>query len=568
MNSFVVLGDASVTVNNFTNRSVIDIENFNVTVAELFDNNATINVANFIVTANNFTNDLVIDIANSFNLTVAKEFDNNATISAANFNLTTFNFTNDLSIDIADNFNITVSEEFDNNATINADNFALDVSINFFFNDGGNINVDSFNIDVETSGVDKIFDYEEDYLNNGTITATNQNFIVRNDSFTDNTFTNTTEIELTGTLGITANVFENFSTATIIADTLNILVDSFINYDASGGTINVNTISLSVEGDFDYSSDYRNNGLITATNQYFTTRNGDFTNTTTTDIVLTGDLGITTDSFINFDNTTISANNLSIVTVVGDLINDNATIQGNSTVYIETAGSLLNDANATIEADNLSFVTLENFTNRAATIQGNNVDIEAMDFFLNTDNATVDAINLTIVTAGEFFNEDAIIDVDNLTIEADRFINTNATGDVAGNIIADTFTLSVASGSVEGIFNYNADYLNNGNISGVNNLNFVVETEEGDGQFNNTITDIVFAGNLGISADIFINADYATIEADNLRIVAGNYFSNSTSSIKANSIYIEAGSYILNSNLANDLLILVILIPPIYFLPK
>ena len=123
LNSFVVLGDASVTVNNFTNRSVIDIENFNVTVAELFDNNATINVANFIVTANNFTNDLVIDIANSFNLTVAKEFDNNATISAANFNLTTFNFTNDLSIDIADNFNITVSEEFDNNATINADNF-------------------------------------------------------------------------------------------------------------------------------------------------------------------------------------------------------------------------------------------------------------------------------------------------------------------------------------------------------------------------------------------------------------------------------------------------------------
>ena len=175
LNSFVVLGDASVTVKNFTNRSVIDIENFNVTVAELFDNNATINVANFIVTANNFTNDLVIDIANNFNLTVTAEFDNNATISAANFNLTTNNFTNDLSIDIADNFNITVSEEFDNNATINADNFALDVSINFFFNDGGNINVDSFNIDVETSGVDKIFDYAEDYLSNGTITATNQN---------------------------------------------------------------------------------------------------------------------------------------------------------------------------------------------------------------------------------------------------------------------------------------------------------------------------------------------------------------------------------------------------------
>ena len=41
-------------------------------------------------------------------------------------------------------------------------------------------------------------------------------------------------------------------------------------------------------------------------------------------------------------------------------------------------------------------------------------------------------------------------------------------------LMLDTFTLSVVNGSVDGIFNYNADYLNNGNISGVNNLNFVV----------------------------------------------------------------------------------------------
>ena len=233
---------------------------------------------------------------------------NNGNINANNqyFNVNDGSFINTVEINLAGNFGISADSFINTGEGITVNTFSLSATGNFNyaedFVNAGNINANNLNFilndgDFINSTViileGNLGISADNFINTGgTVTATNQNFIVRNDSFTDNTFTNTTEIELTGTLGITANVFENFSTATIIADTLNILVDSFINYDASGGTINVNTISLSVEGDFDYSSDYRNNGLITATNQYFTTRNGDFTNTTTTDIVLTGDLQI------------------------------------------------------------------------------------------------------------------------------------------------------------------------------------------------------------------------------------------------------------------------------------
>ena len=65
------------------------------------------------------------------------------------------------------------------------------------------------------------------------------------------------------------------------------------------------TFALSVEGDFDYASDC--NGNIEANNQYFTIRNGDFTNDTS--IVLAGDFGVSADDFIN-TNGDITVDNL------------------------------------------------------------------------------------------------------------------------------------------------------------------------------------------------------------------------------------------------------------------
>ena len=61
--------------------------------------------------------------------------------------------------------------------------------------------------------------------------------------------------------------------------------------------VSTDIFALSVEGDFDYANDYLNNGNIDANNQYFTIRNGNFTNSTS--IALIGNLGITANNFIN-----------------------------------------------------------------------------------------------------------------------------------------------------------------------------------------------------------------------------------------------------------------------------
>ena len=107
--------------------------------------------------------------------------------------------------------------------------------------------------------------------------------------------------------------------ANITADTLIITTDEFFNnhngsdqlgnivvtdrfslYTPSAsytntGTVSVDTFALSIAGDFDYASDFLGNGNIDANNQYFTIRNGNFSNTAS--IVLAGNLGVTADTF-------------------------------------------------------------------------------------------------------------------------------------------------------------------------------------------------------------------------------------------------------------------------------
>ena len=61
---------------------------------------------------------------------------------------------------------------------------------------------------------------------------------------------------------------------------------------------------------------------------FFNSSNTDILLTDDTDILLTSNLEITANTFVNNNNTTISAANLSIITE-GDLINDNGTLRGN-----------------------------------------------------------------------------------------------------------------------------------------------------------------------------------------------------------------------------------------------
>ena len=101
-------------------------------------------------------------------------------------------------------------------------------------------------------------------------------------------------------------------------------------------------------------------------------------------------------------------------------------------------------------------------------------------------------------------------------------IYNNGVGTIAGNITADTFNLSVASGQADGRFDYSSDYLNNGNISA--NNQYITVSDYG---FRNT-TNIELAGNLGITASGNVeNFDGATIDVANLTIISNTgYFFN------------------------------------------
>ena len=196
-NSLVVLGNAFFTTANFSNSGEIDVaNNLNVTV-----------------TTENFINYGEIYVANKFNVITEFAFFNwysatigaNATISADSFIIEAKIFFNDGygggAIINANNFNVTAVGEFTNrngatintsssiitagllvrnaDSTINAND--LTVSTDSFKNitllDGvyvdGDIIADTFNLYVASD-----FDYEDDYLNNGTISINSFNLNV------------------------------------------------------------------------------------------------------------------------------------------------------------------------------------------------------------------------------------------------------------------------------------------------------------------------------------------------------------------------------------------------------
>ena len=139
------------------------------------------------------------------------------------------------------------------------------------------------------------FDYADNYLNNGNIDATSLNLQVGGYFFYDDA----------------SNDFVwNASDSLVVFGSADITANSFSN----SGDITADTLSLSVAGDFDYGSDFQNNGNIDATNQNFIVRNGDFTNNT--NIALVGNLGITANYFIN-TNGTIAVDTFTL-SVVGD----------------------------------------------------------------------------------------------------------------------------------------------------------------------------------------------------------------------------------------------------------
>ena len=139
------------------------------------------------------------------------------------------------------------------------------------------------------------------------------------------------------------------------------------------------------------------------------------------------------------------------------------------------------------------------------------------------------------------------IDTDSLTIEAGSFNNLGSPSNPEGNVITDSFALSVA-----GDFNYEDDFFQNGNISGVSSQYFTAR----NGNFiNPNNVDIRLTGDFGVTANNFFSTG-EVIDVANLSIVVSEAFGN-TADLTANSIYIEAEGNVSNASTidADDLTI-------------
>ena len=206
----------------------------------------TFEVPNFV---NDITNASTVS-SDSLNFILTDDFTYTST-SFAGFN----NFSN---------LAITTDGTFTNNDTIDLDG-NLAITANSFDNSGGVVSADTFSLSVAGA-----FDY-------GTVTTNALNLQVGgdfnyDDSANDFTWRANDSLTVLGNFNIVAAGFENSGNINV-TNSLNVTANTFAN---SGGLLNADTFSLSVvAGDFDYSSDFLNNGTITA-NAFNLQVGGDF----------------------------------------------------------------------------------------------------------------------------------------------------------------------------------------------------------------------------------------------------------------------------------------------------
>ena len=295
---------------------------------------------------------------------------------------------------------------------------------------------------------------------------------------------------------------------TTLASTAN---NSFTN---TGGVLNSDSFSLSVEGDFDYGSDFLGNGNIDANNQYFTIRNGDFSNNTS--IALVGNLGITANNFINSGGS-IAADAFAL-SVAGDFdyagnieaMSLNFQVGGDFS-YNDAKNNFVLNENDSLVVLGSAFINIDGFINKGRIDVAGSFDVAAADNFYNTDNATISADNFN-VSADSFYNYDnTTISADSFNVTTDYFYNT-------GSITADTFALSIA-----GDFDYASDF---GNIDATNlNLqvggDFFYDDASNDFVWNASDSFIVL-GSADITANSFSNSGNITANTLNLS-VAGDF---------------------------------------------
>ena len=249
-----------------------------------------------------------------------------------------------------------------------------------------------------------------------------------------------------------------------------------LNWIISGSII-VDTLNLSIlngNGEvFDYDADFLNNVNI-ATNQFNLQVEGDFNyeGNASGDFIwdegnslrVSETASIAVNNFSNYGEISITQFD---VTVEGDFIFNNAAADFNL-----NGGSLVVSGNVFITADDFSNyatidvandfnATVRDFINHGPINVANDLNVTASDF---ENHFQINVGNNLNATASNAFQNRRDIIADNLTIETSEFININ--GNNIGYITVDTLDLTLTTSLSH--FDYQNDYLNNGNISTTN----------------------------------------------------------------------------------------------------
>ena len=223
------VGILNIQAGSFTNAGGLNANIFNLSVAGDFDytNRGTITTTGFnLNVGGDFSNN---DAANDFTWGAQNSL---TVLGNASFNVD--DFYNKGKIDVANDFNVIAGDDFFNtqNATISANNFSVLTQDRFYNLHNATISVNDFNVTAGSLFANR---YSANISANGfNVTA--------------------------------ADNFYNTDSATISANDITISTNSFVNSHTRGdGNINADTLSISLIGDFDYTTDYLGNGNINAT---------------------------------------------------------------------------------------------------------------------------------------------------------------------------------------------------------------------------------------------------------------------------------------------------------------
>ncbi len=522
------------TYGYFANEADIVVDSFDATTGADFSNqnSAMINADSFHVTAGvSFWNINSATIsADSFNVTAENGFKNfsSATINANSFNITAGGFYNNHATINADSLNITAGEGFTNQSFSTISAVSLNVTVGTsFINQSATIDVaDSLNVTVGTNFTN---------YNSATISADSLNVTAEGD-------------------------FENF--ASINADTLlNIaLTDAAGSFKNTGGIASADTFKLSVAGDFNYISDFLNNGTINS-NSFNLNVGGDFINNDAANdftwgennsLTVTGTASVFADSFNN--SGTLNANSFNItatdITNTGTINADNIL---NTTLTSTADNSFANTGGVAADTFNLSvagdFDYISDFS-RNGTINTNSFNLNVGGDFSNNDAANdfTWGANDSLVVSGNTdittrnFTQSGVVDVNGIfTINAEALIRNEGT--------IDTHTLVIDTDSIH----------NPGNITANTSLNITAINDVFSGgsittSILNVDTGRNFANHGAITANNSFEItsgntveNHGSIVSGSLDITAADYFRNlSGGDISVDTLNITAGGKVTN----------------------